>query len=182
MNRSATTLTAALAIVLSATALAGCASGSSKAGGSSPAAPKQTGYAVHDVWLAGSAEQKLDGVSCKSQFGPWHIVMSADLAAQNLTKLNTFYDITLDQSTKKGTLTGEEHSATAGGDTFDGTAKGTTEIAPDGQNYLIKIELDYEVTWHRANGTSKDPSGNEHMKGHRTRELHVTPATAKDCP
>jgi hypothetical protein len=138
------------------------------------------GYAIHDAWQTGNGPQHMDGVSCESPYGPWHVVISADLAAAGLTKLEAYYDITLDPATGKGPVRGEEHSATTDGFTADGTQTGTAELVPDGDNYVIKMELDDNITLHDPHGPMLP--GQDRLTGHKQRQLRVTPATEKDCP
>jgi hypothetical protein len=140
------------------------------------------GYAIHDTWdLPNGSEQKLDGVSCDSPYGPWHVVISGDLAANNWRSLNAYYDIELDPATGKGTVTGEEHSVTTESHTYDGSHHGTAQIAPKGTDgYLITMEIDYDLVWDTPDDL-EDILGQDKIKGHVSRELDVIPATEQEC-
>jgi hypothetical protein len=72
------------------------------------------GYAIHDVWKhkGATTSQNMDGVSCDSPHGPWHIKISGD---NGWSSVNAYYDITLDPNTGNGTLAGEEHNVTTDG-------------------------------------------------------------------
>jgi hypothetical protein len=176
----------ALALVFSVSMVTGCGSEAGEkppsALPSSEAVKKPAGYAIHDVWTpkGGAVSQKMDGVSCSSPHGPWHITISADNAAAGLSSFNAFYDITMDPSTGKGTLTGEEHSVTTDGQNYDGKSTGTAAITPEGAGYLIKLEIDFDVLW--RNPKNPPPPGQERIKGHSSRELHVIGATGQECP
>jgi hypothetical protein len=142
------------------------------------------GYAIHDVWTlkGNNGKQNMDAVNCDSPHGPWHVVISGDLAAMGWTKLDAYYDITIDPATGNGTVRGEEHSVTVENHTYDGSSTGTAVMTPDGDNYLIKMEIDYDVTWRTPTGIEKYAPGRDRIRGHVSRELHVIPATDKECP
>jgi hypothetical protein len=140
------------------------------------------GYAIHDVWtLRSGFQQKMDGVNCDSPYGPWHVVISGDLAAAGWASLNAYYDITADPNTGKGTVRGEEHSVTTDQQTYDGTSTGSAEVLPDGENYLIKLEIEYDIIWDTPNDM-EDITGQDHITGQVSRELHVIPSTDQECP
>jgi hypothetical protein len=140
------------------------------------------GYAIHDIWtLRSGFAQKMDGVSCDSPYGPWHVVISGDLAAAGWSSLNAYYDIKADPNTGKGTVSGEEHSVTTDGQTYDGTSSGTAEVLPNGENYLIKLEIDYDIVWDTPDDM-EDITGQDKITGHVSRELDVIPATDQECP
>lgn len=133
------------------------------------------GYAIHDVWTLGNgAKQHMDAVNCDSAFGPWHVVVSGDLAALGWRSLNAWFDIAGDPTTGTGTLTGEEHSVTTGGDSYDGPSTGTATFRPEGDGYLVKLEIDYSLTW-------RSRLGSQPVNGHSSRELRVIPATDEEC-
>ena len=139
------------------------------------------GYAVHDVWtLRNGFAQHMDGVSCDSPYGPWHIVVSGDLAAAGWSSLNAYYDIVADPNTGKGTVTGEEHSVTTDRQTYDGTSNGTAQVVEDGDKYLIKLEIDYDIVWDTPQDL-EDLTGQDKIEGHVARELRVIPATEQEC-
>ena len=76
---------------------------------------------------------------------------------------------------------GPGNSVTTDGQTYDGPSTGTAEIVPDRQNFVIKLEIDSDITWHTPTGVEKQLPGQDHIKGHKSRELHIVTATAKDC-
>ena len=140
------------------------------------------GYAIHDIWtLRNGFAQHMDGVSCDSPYGPWHVVISGDLAAAGWSSLNAYYDIKADPNTGKGTVSGEEHSVTTDRQTYDGSSNGTTEVLPNGENYLMKLEIDYDIVWDTPNDM-EDITGQDKITGHVSRELDVIPATDQECP
>jgi hypothetical protein len=140
------------------------------------------GYAIHDTWtLRNGWEQTMDGVNCDSPYGPWHVVISGDLAAAGWSKLDAYYDITADPNTGKGTVRGEEHSVTTSRETYDGMSSGSAEVVPNGDNYLIKLEIDYDVIWDTPSDM-EDILGQDRITGHVSRELDVVPATDQECP
>jgi hypothetical protein len=122
----------------------------------------------------------MDGVSCDSPYGPWHITISGDLAAAGWSSFNAFFDITLDPNTGTGTLTGEERSVTTDGQTYAGPSTGTAVITPEGDGYLIKLEIDFDILW--TNPRNPPLPGQERIRGHSSRELHVIGATDQECP
>ncbi len=139
------------------------------------------GYAIHDVWTPGNgAAQHMDAVSCDSPYGPWHVVISGDLAALGLSSLSAYFDIVADPSTGTGTLTGEEHSVTTNSETYDGPSTGTAQVVPVGDGYLIKLEIDYDLIWDTPDDL-EDLLGKDRVKGHSSRQLKVIPATAEEC-
>jgi hypothetical protein len=138
------------------------------------------GYAIHDVWKYGDVPQNMDGVSCESPYGPWHVKITGDNAANGWASFDAYFDIRLDPNTGKGTLTGEEHSKTTDGQSYDGPSTGTAVLTPDGDNYLIKLEIDFDILW--RNPRNPPLPGREHIKGHSSRELHVKGATEQECP
>jgi hypothetical protein len=139
------------------------------------------GYAIHDIWtLRNGMEQKMDGVSCDSPYGPWHVVISGDLAAAGWSRFNAYYDIVADPNTGKGTVRGEEHSETTERHTYDGTSNGTAQITANGDGYLIKLEIDYDITWDTPEDT-EDILGQDKITGHITRDLDIIPATDQEC-
>jgi len=140
------------------------------------------GYAIHDVWTVGNGgQQHLDAVNCDSPFGPWHVVISGDLAALGWRSLNAYYDITGDPATGTGKLTGEEHSVTLTNETYDGPSTGTAQFSEAGDGYLIKLEIEYDLLWHTPSGMEV-LLHQEHIRGHSSRELHVVSATDQECP
>jgi hypothetical protein len=139
------------------------------------------GYAIHDTWTLRNGQlQKMDGVSCDSPYGPWHVVISGDLAAAGWTSFNAYYDIVIDPNTGKGTVKGEEHSVTTERHTYDGTSSGTAVMTPNGENYLIKMEIDYDIVWDTPDDL-EDILGQDKISGHISRELDVIPATESEC-
>lgn len=138
------------------------------------------GYAIHDVWTLGNGlAQHMDAVSCDSPYGPWHVVISGDLAAAGWSKVDAYYDIVADPNTGTGTLSGEEHSVATNGDTYDGHSTGTVQVTPNGEGYLMKLEIDDDIIW-RSQIAVILP-GQEHIGGHKSRELDVIPATDDEC-
>lgn len=163
-------------------ALTGCApgpgSGPDDGRTSTPDPPVgPAGFAIHDGWTLGNGGvQKMDAVSCDSEFGPWHVVASGDLAALGLTSLDASFDFTLDPSSGSGPLTGTESSVTTDGDSYVGGSTGTATLDGD----LITLEYDYDVTWSSPNMIILP--GQEKITGHNSHELHVIAATAEECP
>lgn len=140
------------------------------------------GYAIHDTWKLGNgSSQKLDAVNCESPYGAWHVVVSGDLAANGWRSLNAFFDITADPNTGKGTVHGEEHSVTTDNQTYDGPSDGTVVMTQTGDTYLMKLEYDYDIVWHTPGGLERI-TGQDHIRGHNSRELHVVAATDAECP
>jgi hypothetical protein len=187
MNNPTRVARVASAVLLAVSALTACRSEGATPQQANQTQPSEipsktrTGYAIHDVWKVGSGPgQHMDGKSCESPHGPWHVVISADLAAYGWASFNAYLDVTLDPATGKGTVRGEEHSVGTNGDTYDGPTTGTAELTPDGSNYLIKMELDHDIVWKTK--TAVQLPGQERIKGHKSRELHVVPATKQDCP
>jgi hypothetical protein len=163
---------AAVTVLVGAAGLAGCAS---QRNTPPPPPPAVDGYAIHDIWVAGDVQQHMDAVNCDSPYGPWHVVISGDLAAGGWSSLDAYYDIVADPTTGTGTLTGEEHSVAVGGDRYDGTSTGTVQVSPGGEGYLITMEIDDNIIW-------TNPNGQEQLGGHKSRELDVIPATEQECP
>ena len=139
------------------------------------------GWAIHDVWMAGTLEQHMDAVNCDSPYGPWHVVASGDLAAAGWSSFNAFYDINANPDTGTGTVSGEEHSVTTNGETYDGSSTGTAQVTESDEGYLIKLDMDYEVIWDTPDDL-EDILGTDVLSGHVSRELKVISATEEECP
>ena len=174
-----------LAIVVLAVALVGCAPPSPPPPDDPPPAtssptPEAVGWAVHDFWLVSNdLPQTIDGVSCDSPYGPWHLTLGGDLEDFQLESITAFYEMTIDPATMTGPVTGTEHSVTTSGDRYDGGSTGTAKLTEEGDGYLIHFELDYNVIWSSSNVVILP--GQENISGHIAREASITPATAEDC-
>ncbi|MEQ1735668.1 MAG: hypothetical protein ABL886_04610 [Rhodoglobus sp.] len=179
-------LARAAVIAVIAVALAGCAPGTPAPpddpppASSTPTPEAEAGWAVHDFWLVtNNRPQTIDGVSCDSPFGPWHLTLGGDLEEFDLVSIDAFYEMTIDPATLTGPVTGTEHSVTTGGDTYDGGSTGTATLTEEKDGYLIHFELDYNVIWSSTNVVIMP--GQENLAGHITREASITPATEEDC-
>ncbi len=181
-----TSLARAGAIAVLAVALAACAPPSPPAPpddpqpSTSPTSEAATGWAVHDFWLvSNNLPQTIDGVSCDSPYGPWHLTLGGDLEDFGLVSIEAFYEMTIDPVTLTGPVTGTEHSVATSGDTYDGGSTGTATLTEEGDGYLIHFELDYNVIWSSTNVVILP--GQENLAGHITREASIIPATAEEC-
>jgi hypothetical protein len=176
----------AAAFALVAVALAGCAPPAPPPPPDPPPAPPSptsepiAGWAVHDSWPVGNGQpQNIDGVSCDSPDGPWHLVFSGDLAAFGLSSLDAYYDVTFDPATGIGPVTGKERSVTTDGDVYAGGSTGTATRTEEGDGYLIRFETDFKVIWTSPNIVIMP--GQETLTGHVSREASIIPATSEEC-
>jgi hypothetical protein len=180
-----TSVHVAAAIAVVAIVLAGCSTPPPAPPDDPPPAtstptPEPVGWAVHDFWLVSNdLPQTIDGVSCDSPYGPWHLTLGGDLEDFQLESITAFYEMTIDPATLTGPVTGTEHSVTTSGDRYDGGSTGTATLTEEGDGYLIHFELDYKVIWSSSNVVILP--GQENLAGHIAREASITPATPEDC-
>ena len=170
---------AVLAAMLAACAPAGPPTPDDAQPSTSPPIPDpETGWAIHDSWhLANGLDELVDGVSCESPYGPWHLVLSGDLAAFGLSSFDAYYDVTIDPASGSGTLTGSESQTTTSGDTYVGGSTGTATLDSDAT--LMSLVIDSVVTWSSPNIIILP--GQETIHSHVEHELDVIAATAEEC-
>jgi hypothetical protein len=137
------------------------------------------GYAIHDTWTVQNGEiQTIDGVSCESPYGPWHLELSGDLSGWE--SFDADYDVRTDPATGKGELTGSELSVDTTGGKYEGTSVGTSTITEAGEGYLMALEIDYDVIW-----TQPPPfdsaQDQQRLTGHISRQVDIIAATDAEC-
>ena len=127
------------------------------------------GFAIHATDQAYS----YDGVSCESPFGPWHIVITG--SATQYASHQAYWDVTLDEASATGPVSGEEHSVGFEGlAVYDGSYAGTASLADAGDGYVMKLSIDSQGTLDA--GGIRTP-----VSSHLDRELDVIPATEEEC-
>jgi hypothetical protein len=93
--------------------------------------------------------------------------------------------IHLEARSKRGITRTDVAVKTPGGyaihDVWTLHSTGTAQVTADGDNYLIKLEIDFDIIWDTPDDL-EDLLHQDHIKGHVSRELRVIPATEQECP
>jgi hypothetical protein len=140
----------------------------------------RSGWAIHDSLhpeQSAAGFIHYDAVSCESQYGPWHIVVSFTEPGNILQDVS--FDVVLDTDLT-GTVVGSEYSTWDDGLVVNGTSSGTAQLTKVGVTegeYELRLDYTEAVTWTYVGKPWLDAQ----HEVHHLKTIKVIPATQEEC-